>query len=192
VDDAHFINLRRKDGLEVSNHFKWLANEFPVTFLFVGVGLQERGLMSEGLTSVDAAMAQTARRWTRLGVDAFEIHTEQGRHAWRRLLLAIEQRLVLANADRGMVADELSDYLYARSGGHIGSLMTLIIRGCYRAVRSGEERLTVELLDRVKNDEAAEKVRGALAGAIAAGLLASRPGTQRGSARRATAKGDAA
>ena len=120
VDDAHFINLRRKDGLEVSNHFKWLANEFPVTFLFVGVGLQERGLMSEGLTSVDAAMAQTARRWTRLGVDAFEIHTEQGRHAWRRLLLAIEQCLVLANADRGMVADELSDYLYARSSGRIG------------------------------------------------------------------------
>jgi hypothetical protein len=188
---VHFIDLRRRDGLEVSNHFKWLANEFPVTFLFVGVGLVERGLMSEGLTSADTAMAQTARRWTRLGVDQFEIRTEEGRRAWRGLLLAIEQRLVLANAHHGMVANELSDYLYARSSGHIGSLMTLIVRGCYRAIRSGEERLTVELLDRVKNDEAAEKARAELAGEIATGLLTSRPQRRRGSAPQVTRKGAA-
>jgi hypothetical protein len=90
-----------------------------------------------------------------------------------------------------MIANELSDYLYARSSGHIGSLMTLIVRGCYRAIRSGEERLTVELLDRVKNDEAAEKVRAELAGGIAAGLLSSRPQKQTGIARHATRKGAA-
>ena len=56
-----------------------------------------------------------------------------------------------------MIADELADYLFARSTGHIGSLMTLIARGCYRAVRSGDERLHVSLFDKVKNDEAAER-----------------------------------
>jgi hypothetical protein len=35
-----------------------------------------------------------------------------------------------------MVADELPDYLYDRSTGHFASLMTLITRGCLRAMRS--------------------------------------------------------
>lgn len=50
----------------------------------------------------------------------------------------------------GMLADDLSDYLFARSTGHIGSLMTLINRGCQRAVRTGAEVLTRELMDQVK------------------------------------------
>lgn len=66
IDDVHFLNARSKDGLAIVNHFKWLANELPVTFLFVGVDLRGRGLMSEGLTASASARAQTARRWTRL------------------------------------------------------------------------------------------------------------------------------
>jgi hypothetical protein len=42
IDDLHFIDPRRKDGLDVSNHLKWLANELPVTFIYAGVGLAER------------------------------------------------------------------------------------------------------------------------------------------------------
>ncbi|HUL27683.1 MAG TPA: ATP-binding protein, partial [Streptosporangiaceae bacterium] len=38
VDDVHFLDVTRRDGREVANHFKYLANTFPVTFLFVGVG----------------------------------------------------------------------------------------------------------------------------------------------------------
>src|SRR6266702_1322770 len=34
IDDLHFIDPRRKDGLDVSNHLKWLASELPVTFIF--------------------------------------------------------------------------------------------------------------------------------------------------------------
>ncbi|MGC5343467.1 hypothetical protein [Streptomyces sp. AM 4-1-1] len=55
---------------------------------------------------------------------------------------------------RGMLAYDLSDYLYARSTGHFASLMTLIARGCRRAVRTQEERLTSALMDKVKNDVA--------------------------------------
>jgi hypothetical protein len=75
-----------------------------------------------------------------------------------------------------MLADELSDYLYARSSGHIGSLTTLINRGCQRAVRTGVERLTQDLLDRVKNDEASENARKELQSAIRAGNLTTRIG----------------
>ena len=39
------------------------------------------------------------------------------------------------------------------------SAMTLINRGCQRAVRTGAERLDRQLMDKVKNDAAAEKAR---------------------------------
>ncbi|WP_437112810.1 hypothetical protein [Streptomyces syringium] len=65
IDDVHFINQNSRDGLAVSNHLKWLANELPVTFIYAGVGLTERRFFDEGLSGESTALAQTARRWTR-------------------------------------------------------------------------------------------------------------------------------
>jgi AAA domain len=178
VDDVHFLDVTRRDGREVANHFKWLANTFPVTFLFVGVGLRARGLLDEGLSGADAAFSQTARRWSVLSLDPFEVASPAGRATWRNLLLGIERQLVLAQAHRGMLAEELSDYLFARSSGHFASLMSLIARGCYRAVKTGAEQLTTDLLDQVRIDEAAEKARHSLQAAISAGGLSTRPDTQ--------------
>jgi hypothetical protein len=182
VDDVHFLDMRRQDGRDVANHFKWLANQFPVTFVFVGVGLRQRGLLSEGLSPSDAVFAQTARRWTPLAVAPFEIATEEGRHTWRRLLLKIERMIVLANKHHGMVADDLAGYLYVRSTGHFASLMTLLTRGCRRAIKTGEERLTKELLDGVKNDEAAELARRELEAALTHGLISARTSAPAGAA----------
>ncbi|MEV6947529.1 TniB family NTP-binding protein [Streptomyces sp. NPDC051172] len=176
VDDLHFLKWRHKNGIEVSNHFKYIANEFPVTLLMIGVGLEKRGLFSEGSSYEDAVLAQTGRRTTRLNMDPFTISSEEGRTGWRDTLLAIEQRVVLADNYPGMIADDLSDELFARSTGHIGSLMTLINRGCQRAVRSGAERLDKELLDQVKNDAAAEQAREELQHALTSSRLVSRPG----------------
>lgn len=175
LDDLHFLKWRKTSGIEVSNHLKWIANEFPVTLLKVGVGLADKGLFSEGEAAGETALAQTGRRTTRLDMPPFTIDTDQGRHHWRQLLLALEQRIVLTDKYPGMLADGLSDYLFARSTGHIGSLMTLINRGCQRAQRTGTERLTRDLLDRVKNDEAAEHSRRELECALHAGKATSRP-----------------
>ena len=171
VDDVHFLDVNRRDGREVANHFKWLANTFPVTFFFVGVGLRARGLLDEGLCGADAAFSQTARRWSVASLDPFEIATKTGRATWRQLLLGIERELVLANAYRGMVARDLSDYLFARCSGHFASLMSLLARGCYRSVKTGIETLSVELLDAVRIDQAAETAREHLHASLAAGLL---------------------
>ncbi|MGB3441129.1 MAG: ATP-binding protein [Actinophytocola sp.] len=176
VDDVHFLDVNRRDGREVANHFKWLANTFPVTFLFVGVGLRARGLLDEGLSGADAAFSQTARRWNVLSLQPFEVASQSGRRTWRQLLLGIERELVLSQSSRGMVAAELSDYLFARSSGHFASLMSLISRGCYRAIKTGTEALSVELLDTVRIDEAAETARGELHAALDAGLMSTKPG----------------
>jgi len=161
VDDIHFLNLNRQDDRAVVNHLKYLSSSLPVTFLFVGVGIEARGLLSEGLglTSEESARAQLARRWTVLSLARFEIDTNGGRMTWRRLLLGAEQLLLLNGKYPGMLADDLSAYLFARSSGHFASLMTILQRGCRRAILSGDERLTRELLDQVRNDAAAEETR---------------------------------
>lgn len=174
IDDLHFLHWRNAQGVEISNHFKYIANEFPVTIIYIGVELDNRGLFSEGSTYQNPIIAQTGRRTTKLTMESFPVKEPEERKRWRDLLLSLEQRIVLADSHPGMLADELSDYLYARSSGHIGSLTTLINRGCQRAVRTGVERLTQDLLDRVKNDEASEKAREELQAAIRSGNLTTR------------------
>ncbi|MEU9808570.1 ATP-binding protein [Mycobacterium sp. NPDC050853] len=171
IDDLHFLQWHNSSGIAISNHFKYIANEFPVTMIFIGVGLAARGLFSEGQHYQDAVLAQTGRRTTLLDLEPFTVNDEKGRRQWRQLLLAIENKLVLTDKRPGMLADELCEYLYARSTGHIGSLMTLINRGCQRAVRTGAEELTVKLLDSVKNDAASEKARQELELAIESGKI---------------------
>lgn len=166
IDDLHFIDPNRRDGIEVSNHLKWLANELPVTFVYAGVGLAERRLLAEGLTGDSAVMAQTARRWTRLELPPFQVGDGAGRRQWRSLLKATERQLVLAAAHPGMLTD-LDGYLFGRTGGHIGSFITLVTRGCYKAIRTGTEVLTGPLLDSIRIDEAAELVRQRLAAGVA-------------------------
>jgi hypothetical protein len=177
VDDVHFLDITRRDGREVANHFKWLSNVFPVTFVFTGVGLRARGLLDEGLSGADAVFSQTARRWNVLPMEPFEIRTAAGQRTWQLLLLGIERELVLARAWRGMVARDLPGYLFERSSGHFASLMSLVTRGCYRAVKSGAEALTEDLLAAVRIDQAAEDAR-----ARVAAETARRPGRREGTA----------
>ncbi|UAK31925.1 MULTISPECIES: TniB family NTP-binding protein [Nocardia] len=151
IDDIHFIRHDSRDGLAVSNHLKWLANELPVTFIYAGVGLGERRFFEEGLTGRHAAFAQSGRRWTRLSVELFD----RDEH-WRALVKAVDRQVVLARSRPGQLSRQ-ADYLFSRTGGHIGSLMTLINRGCFKAIRTGTEALSRDLLDSVRIDETAEK-----------------------------------
>ncbi|MGW0556540.1 AAA family ATPase [Streptomyces sp. NPDC002926] len=183
IDDLHFLKWSDQNGRAVSNHFKHIANEFPVTLIFVGVELEARGLYSETDMCGDVTLAQTARRTTPLSMAPFSVNDDKSRKAWRGLLLWLEKRLVLANKFPGMLADGLSDYFYARTTGHIGSLMTLINRGCQRAVRTGAERLDADLLNSVKIDAASEQARKQLE----AGLRARRWTSKITSARSDTA-----
>jgi len=179
VDDIHFLAPSHADinAVKMANHLKFLANTFPVTLIYVGVGVAGRGLLTEGRAPQQALQAQFGRRTTALTMRPFGIRDEPGRAEWRRLLLSVERQLVLAGRYPGMLADDLSDYLFARSSGHFASLMALLSRGCLRAIRTGTERLDTALMDQVKNDAAAEAGRQELLAAIEAGLLTARPGT---------------
>lgn len=175
IDDVHFLAGSQSNSVRMANQLKYLSNVFPVTLIYVGVGVQRRGILREGFTREETLLAQFGRRTTPLTLLPFQVEDEAGRLQWRTLLKTIERQLVLADKHPGMLADDLCDYLYARSTGHFASLMTLINRGCLRAIRNGHERLDAELMDQVKNDAAAEEARRELAAAIEDGLLTTRP-----------------
>jgi len=131
IDDIHFLAPYATDAnaVRMANHLKFLSNTFPVTLVYVGVAVRQRGLLVEGRSPEHALAAQFGRRTTALTLHRFDIEDEAGRQQWRRLLLSIERLLVLTDLHPGMLADDLSDYLYARSTGHFASLMVLINRG---------------------------------------------------------------
>lgn len=175
VDDVHFLAGARGNSTRMVNQLKFLSNVFPVTLIYIGVGVRQRGILSEGFSPEQTLFAQFGRRTTPLTLRPFQIEDEEGRLEWRTLLKTIEHHLVLARKHPGMLADDLSDYLYARSSGHFASLMALINRGCFRAIRTHHERLDITLMDQIKNDAAAEEARLELVAALEAGLLTSRP-----------------
>lgn len=170
VDDLQFLQFRSRRGTELANQFKTIANEFPLMILFIGHDLEGKGLYED---------PQLARRITPLGLEAFRIKHEPEREQWRRFLLSLEQRLVLAGKYPGMLADDLSDQLYARCSGHIGSLMSLIRLGCLRAMRTGDECLTKDVLAQVKLDRAAGRQLAEWEALFAGGKATSKPGKGR-------------
>ena len=80
---------------------------------------------------------QNSCRSTPLAVEPFSIADEARSRAWRTLLLTVEKAVVLSGKYPGMIADDLSDVLSARSSGHFASLMALVRRGIAEAIACG-------------------------------------------------------
>ena len=154
IDDLHFVDFRHRHGMEVSNHLKGLANEMPVTFIYVGVRLREQRFFDEGILGPDAVYAQTSRRATRCEVAPFDITTDAGMRGWLDLLRALEGHLKLADARPGMLTDSAKE-LHRRTQGHIASLTNLVDRACYLAITTGTEAITADLLAGASSDNAA-------------------------------------
>jgi hypothetical protein len=171
VDDIHFLK-QRTTSVEISNQFKYISNEFPLTIVFIGIDLRQRGFYSDG-GCFEGILGQSGRRITPLKLRDFSLD-EAHRHEWRQLLLAIEQRIMLARKHRGMLVG-LSDVLFERSTGRIGSLTTLVSRACQRAVRTGAEYIDRELLAQIPGDAAAEQQRAEARVVVAASRKAARP-----------------
>lgn len=155
VDDIHYLNLRHEGAREVTNHLKQLANETSATFVYAGIGLSETKLLTEGQPDDKVKYGQMRGRFAHFPMDAFEADTEIGRADWLRLVKSFEDELVLRKAHEGHCTN-LSEYLYKRTRGVVGSLSNLLRRGAAIAIEDGSEKVTKRLLSRVKLDDAAE------------------------------------
>lgn len=154
IDDLHFIDFRHRHGIEVSNHLKWLANEMPVTFIYVGIQLAEKRFFDDGLAGEQAVYAQTSRRATRCTLSPFSLDSDAGYELWVKTLRAFEDGIVLADAHRGMLTDQARE-IFRRTQGNIASLTNLIDRACYLAIVKGTETIDADIVAAVATDNAA-------------------------------------
>lgn len=155
IDDLHFVDFRHRNGVEVSNHLKGLANELPVTFIYVGVQLRAKRFFDEGMAGEQASYAQTSRRATRCPVAPFAIDTDAGMRAWVSLLGTFEAHLRLAEPTAGTLTGQ-ARLIHRRTQGRLVSLTTLLDRAARHAVRGGTEQITADILGGVRIDNAAE------------------------------------
>lgn len=155
LDDLHFIDFKHSNGAALSNHLKWLANEMPATFIYVGVGLSRKQFFDEGLHPTEAAYAQTSRRATRCTMSPFNIDSDPGMRAWIDMLSVLEGHIKLADARPGMITDQARE-IYRRTQGYMVSVATLIERACSVAINAGSEVINPAVLSDVVIDNAAQ------------------------------------
>jgi hypothetical protein len=163
IDDLHFLRWESVDGSKVSNHLKYLVNDFPITMILVGTELTQRGLYRADHGFGGAVLGPTARRTTSLSLKPYTIDSAAELKQWRSIIHAIERNLVLARHRDGTLTHQLAEYLFDRSTGYMGSLVTLINRAATRAIITGVEAITEEVLDDTVIDFAAEQQREAVA-----------------------------
>lgn len=133
VDDIHFLRVRSKSGQETSNFLKSLMSLTGATFIYVGVGVEEMGILEEQGGTL--ATSQTASRFIHQPIPAFE----KGDDLWKDFLRKIEKHLPLLDQTPGTL-EKYADLLYNRTGGSVGPLMNLLRKAALKAV-GGLERI---------------------------------------------------
>lgn len=155
VDDIHYLQPSNKSDRQINNLLKAMANSLAATFVYAGIECEKMGLLSEGHGLVEAGMSQMRRRFSRFEVAPFALSPESSEDEWLSFLRALEEQLVLLSPTRGSLQRH-SDYLFARTGGYMGSVVELIRGAGALAIQGGSEKITMALLDEIEADYAAE------------------------------------
>ncbi|WP_102128368.1 AAA family ATPase [Deinococcus planocerae] len=147
VDDIHFLRPHRqtKESDKITDHLKGLMSMTGATFLYAGIDCEKIGLFKD-LRQSGPRGSQTGGRFMHCLVHPFE----KGSPEWKKLVRTVESHLVLLRHDKGTL-HRLHGYLYNRTQGSIGSLMTLVRKAALAAI-DGSEAITKATLDTIKLD----------------------------------------
>ncbi|QMU74242.1 AAA family ATPase [Streptacidiphilus sp. P02-A3a] len=156
IDEIHNLNIQTRTGAEASDQLKYFAERLPATFVYAGIDVQAQGLFA------GTRGRQIAGRFHVIPAAPFSHATEQDRASWAALVGTLESTLRLHDHQPGTLA-AMSEYLYHRTGGMIGSLSQLVRGGAVLAIEDGSERLSQDLLEAVPIDYAAEQAEEATA-----------------------------
>jgi len=153
VDELQNL-VGRSVGLgESVDVLKNLHNEVPATFVYAGFGLTNGALLS------GPKGQQLRGRFTVLDMERLNLSDSADRKTWSKLINAFEKKLPLRHQEIGTLK-ELSNYLYLRTSGSIGSLAKLLTGTTIELISNPaytEERLTEQVMDTVKLDQFAEE-----------------------------------
>jgi AAA domain len=160
IDDITRLRLHRGDDQDTLDLIRELM-DLNVTLVLIGVDIPGSGLLRGAYVDPrtnqwvfpDIARgnghnpAATERRFDLVDLDPFDYTTTEGMNAFLEHLAGIEDQLRLLRAEPGMLTTgAMPEYLFRRTHGIVGLLRRLIEDGCAKAIATGEERLTPELL----------------------------------------------
>jgi hypothetical protein len=117
------------------NTIKYLGNELQIPI--VGVGTKD------ALVALRTA-PELANRFEPAELPRWQMNEE-----YLRLLSSFERMLPLKKAS-DLIQDEIAVKLLSMSEGLIGELSAILIKAAVKAVKSGQEQITVKLLDSIK------------------------------------------
>ena len=163
IDDVTRLRMHRGDDQDTLDLIRELM-DLNVTLVLIGVDIPGSGLLhgayadphasqwvfpgiKRGKSHNPAAATQTERRFDLVDLDPFDYSTPAGITAFLQHLAGIEDQLRLLRSSDGMLTTgQMPEYLFRRTHGIVGLLRRLIEDGCAKAISTGEERLTPELL----------------------------------------------
>ncbi|MEQ4725546.1 hypothetical protein [Nonomuraea sp. B19D2] len=163
IDDVTRLRLHRADDQDTLDLIRELM-DLNVTLVLIGVDIPGSGLLrgayidtrtnqwvfpgiKQGKSHNPSASTQTERRFDLVDLDPFDYSTPAGINAFIEHLTGIEDQLRLLRGFDGMLTGGgMPEYLFRRTHGIVGLLRRLIEDGCAKAIATGEEQLTPELL----------------------------------------------
>jgi hypothetical protein len=155
IDDLHFLDCGQREGRASNDHIKYLANHAPCTLVGTGIDLEDSPLLSEGGGAERAT--QTAGRFAHHKLAPFSVASKHEAAEWIGVVKTLEDALVLFAHQPGSLARQHWRYLHERTSGSIAALHNLIRLGAVRAVRTGQEAVTRDLLDGIRLDYTSER-----------------------------------
>lgn len=152
LDDIHFLKIKNRSHETLNNHFKQLQNTIAATFIYAGINLEGTELLAEGNSLANATMSQTGHRFKKFDLNPYQYGNVKSKAEFLTVLTAFESQLLLFDHPAHLLATDLGGYIYARTSGFIGPISTLIREAASIAIRSCAERITMDILKKIKLD----------------------------------------
>lgn len=142
IDEVQRLRTDESDGSAVADALKTFAEYLDATMIYAGISLSTAPLFT-GTTG-----AQWRARTVPIFMNRYDIKKDADIQEWRQLIGAFERLLPLPLHEEGMLSKNY-EYLLHRTGGSIAFLGDLLTDAATDAIDSGEEAITLELLDQV-------------------------------------------
>ncbi|TFC23371.1 hypothetical protein E3O46_02050 [Cryobacterium glucosi] len=155
VDELHNLAGRAAGNGESVDVLKNLHNDLACTFVYAGIGLTNGSILG------GPRGQQLSGRFTVLHMERFKLTNPSDRKAWRAVIATFEKELPLRHHELGTLP-AMSDYLFERTSGSIGSLGRLLTGSAIETIINPDitrEELTLRLLESRRLDIAAESAR---------------------------------
>lgn len=145
IDDAHMLRTVSREARQLTDFLKGMITSLPVSFVFVGAGLDDSALLRQSTGGGYSAAEQIARRATVVQMQPWP-HTAVG-DAWTRLVANLEAQLVLptGSARGNLTSAGALRILHERSAGHPGLMIDWVKRAAVQAITT-DQRLTLAAL----------------------------------------------